>query len=153
MPERRASAARPCAPLLGTPRSAILAYAREHELEWVEDESNADQALTRNFIRRSVGPLLEKKFPRWKESLGRAARISPGRKSAGRAAAPLPEVAGPQSAQRSEARRDAQTARRGGARTLLAHDGVKLRVYRGNSWSIRPGTRASPRSNGKASRA
>src|SRR5258706_9734184 len=49
-------------PLLGVSRKEILAYARAHELEWIEDESNADESLTRNFIRRRVGPLLEKKF-------------------------------------------------------------------------------------------
>jgi tRNA(Ile)-lysidine synthase len=61
-------------PLLGAPRSAIRAYAAEHRLGWIEDESNADEALTRNFIRRRVGPLLEAKFPRWRENLARAAR-------------------------------------------------------------------------------
>src|SRR6185369_6482381 len=38
------------------------------------DESNADEGLTRNFIRRQVGPLLESRFPRWRENLARAAR-------------------------------------------------------------------------------
>ena len=61
-------------PLLGVPRSAIRAYAAEHRLGWIEDESNADEALTRNFIRRRVGPLLESRFPRWRENLARAAR-------------------------------------------------------------------------------
>jgi tRNA(Ile)-lysidine synthase len=61
-------------PLLEVPRSAIRAYAAEHRLGWIEDESNADESLTRNFIRRRVGPLLGTKFPRWRESLARAAR-------------------------------------------------------------------------------
>lgn len=61
-------------PLLGVPRSAIRAYAAEHRLGWIEDESNADESLTRNFIRRRVGPLLEARFPRWRENLARAAR-------------------------------------------------------------------------------
>jgi tRNA(Ile)-lysidine synthase len=60
-------------PLLGVPRSAIRAYAAAHRLGWVEDESNADESLTRNFIRRRVGPLLETRFPRWRENLARAA--------------------------------------------------------------------------------
>src|SRR5947208_238629 len=50
-------------PLLEVPRAAILAYAREQGLEWVEDESNADEALTRNFVRRRLGPLLESRIP------------------------------------------------------------------------------------------
>ena len=61
-------------PLLGVPRSAIRAYAAEHRLAWIEDESNADETLTRNFIRRRAGPLLESRFPRWRENLARAAR-------------------------------------------------------------------------------
>ncbi len=61
-------------PLLGVPRRAIRAYASAQRLAWIEDESNADEALTRNFIRRRVGPLLEGRFPRWRENLARAAR-------------------------------------------------------------------------------
>lgn len=61
-------------PLLGVPRSEIRAYAVAHRLGWIEDESNADESLTRNFIRRRVGPLLETRFARWRENLARAAR-------------------------------------------------------------------------------
>lgn len=61
-------------PLLGVPRAAIRAYAAEYRLGWIEDESNTDESLTRNFIRRRVGPLLETRFPRWRENLARAAR-------------------------------------------------------------------------------
>src|SRR5688572_7131305 len=42
-------------PLLELPRSALERYARRHELQWVDDESNADEALTRNFVRRRLG--------------------------------------------------------------------------------------------------
>ncbi|MCX7961870.1 MAG: tRNA lysidine(34) synthetase TilS, partial [Burkholderiales bacterium] len=41
---------------------------------WVEDESNADEARTRNFLRRRIGPMLAERFPRWRENLTRAAR-------------------------------------------------------------------------------
>src|SRR6185436_5787083 len=54
-------------PFLGKTRKEILAYARKHKLDWIEDESNANEALTRNFIRRRVGPLLEQKYPQWKQ--------------------------------------------------------------------------------------
>jgi len=70
----RLGAKRLLRPLLEVPRSAIRAYAAKHRLGWIEDESNADESLTRNFIRRRVGPLLETKFPRWRENLARAAR-------------------------------------------------------------------------------
>ena len=61
-------------PLLHVSRRDILDYAKAHRLRWIEDESNADEGLTRNFIRRQVGPLLESRFPRWRENLARAAR-------------------------------------------------------------------------------
>lgn len=60
-------------PLLGTAREEIEVYARKHELDWVEDESNADEMLTRNWVRRRVAPLLAARFPRWREGLARAA--------------------------------------------------------------------------------
>src|SRR2546428_12247393 len=73
-------------PLLEVPRAAVLAYAREQGLEWVEDESNADEALTRNFVRRRLGPLVESRFPRWRGSLAPCARPFSG----GRRARPPP---------------------------------------------------------------
>ena len=60
-------------PLLGMAREEIEAYARSHELDWVEDESNADETLTRNWVRRRVAPMLAARFPRWREGLARAA--------------------------------------------------------------------------------
>src|SRR5579871_5659891 len=56
-------------PLLGVPRQSVEAFARAHGLQWVEDESNFDEGLTRNFIRRRVAPLLAARFPGWRESL------------------------------------------------------------------------------------
>ena len=61
-------------PLLHVSRDEIAAYAAANRLGWIEDESNADTALTRNFLRHRVGPLLESRFPRWREALARAAR-------------------------------------------------------------------------------
>ena len=45
-------------PLLGATRAEIERYARDRGLEWVEDESNADERRARNFVRRRVMPLL-----------------------------------------------------------------------------------------------
>src|SRR5437763_16274668 len=56
-------------PLLEVPREAIVAYAREHELDWIEDESNQSDAYARNFIRLHVAPLLSARYPRWREAL------------------------------------------------------------------------------------
>ena len=61
-------------PLLGMPRSELLAYATQHALQWVEDESNADDSYPRNFLRHRVLPLLEQKFPAYRTTLTRSAQ-------------------------------------------------------------------------------
>ena len=60
-------------PLIGIPRAALLAYAQEHGLAWVEDESNARADADRNFIRLEVAPRLDARFPGWRSALGRFA--------------------------------------------------------------------------------
>jgi len=119
-------------PLLSVARAAILEYARRHGLEWIEDESNADQTLTRNFIRRSVGPLLEKKFPQWKASLARAARHfaarEAGREDLLRGFLRSKGLKAPSEAKLVEMLKQLTGK---GARTTIAHDGARLRLYRG----------------------
>ncbi len=61
-------------PLLNVPRSELLEYARQHTLQWVEDESNHDDRYPRNFLRQRVLPLLEERFPSYRETLARSAR-------------------------------------------------------------------------------
>ena len=119
-------------PLLDVPRKAIVAYARAHGLEWIEDESNADESLTRNFVRRQLGPLLERKFPKWRENLARAARLL-ARKEAGaqellRKFLQAKGLRAPSEAKLVEMLK--QLTARGG-KTLIRHDGARLRVYRG----------------------
>ena len=46
-PVSRFSGRRLVRPLLDVSRESILAYAREHALEWIEDESNLSDAFTR----------------------------------------------------------------------------------------------------------
>ncbi|OBU65052.1 tRNA lysidine(34) synthetase TilS [Stenotrophomonas maltophilia] len=50
-------------PLLAVPRSALLDYARQHALRWVEDPSNGDDHADRNFLRLQVLPLLRQRWP------------------------------------------------------------------------------------------
>lgn len=50
-------------PLLGVPRAALLAFARQQGLTWIEDPSNGDAALDRNFLRLRVMPLLHDRWP------------------------------------------------------------------------------------------
>jgi tRNA(Ile)-lysidine synthase len=61
-------------PLLGVPRSALAAHAQAGGLEWIEDESNASQAHDRNFLRHEIAPLLDARFPGWREAATRFSR-------------------------------------------------------------------------------
>lgn len=60
-------------PLLNTPRSEIEAYAEAVGLSWITDESNADTALTRNFLRHEALVGLSRRFPAAEASLAQAA--------------------------------------------------------------------------------
>jgi len=117
-------------PLLGVPRGAIRAYAAEHRLGWIEDESNADESLTRNFIRRRVGPLLETKFPRWRENLARAARHFAGAELDAQAMLRA-YLKGQGLRAPSEAKLLEMLKQLGSGGAQVAHDGVVFRRYRG----------------------
>ncbi len=60
-------------PFLALPRRAIDAYARARGLAFVDDESNADVALRRNFVRHELLPRLAAAFPGCPATLARAA--------------------------------------------------------------------------------
>jgi tRNA(Ile)-lysidine synthase len=131
-------------PLLAVRRREILAYARARRLEWVEDESNRDDSLTRNFLRLHVGPLLQARFPRWRESLARAARhfasVEAGADRALRAFLETRGLRAPSEAKLVEMLKQL-TGR--GARTAIEHDGAVLRAYRGRvSVERRPGAKS-----------
>ncbi|MDH5264022.1 MAG: tRNA lysidine(34) synthetase TilS, partial [Betaproteobacteria bacterium] len=61
-------------PLIDEPRQALRDHAREAGLDWVEDESNELTAFDRNFLRHEVLPVIERRFPQYRESLARLAR-------------------------------------------------------------------------------
>lgn len=73
---------RPCGqgrlwrPLLAVPRARLLDYARTHGLDWIEDPSNADSALDRNFLRSRVLPVLRERWPEVDAALARSAALS-----------------------------------------------------------------------------
>lgn len=50
-------------PLLDVSRAVLLQYARQHELVWVEDESNQDVRYSRNFLRNEIIPRLRQHWP------------------------------------------------------------------------------------------
>jgi tRNA(Ile)-lysidine synthase len=61
-------------PLLACSRGELEAYAAQHALLWVEDESNADTRYSRNFLRHDVLPVLSQRFPAAERSLAQAAQ-------------------------------------------------------------------------------
>lgn len=61
-------------PLLDVPRRLILDYAALRGLHWIEDESNADIAYDRNYLRHRVLPELERRFPGYRATFARASR-------------------------------------------------------------------------------
>lgn len=74
-------------PLLEIPRATIIAYARAHALEWVEDETNVDPTRARAFVRHHWLPMAARRFPGADAALARAARLQ------GEAAALLEDLA------------------------------------------------------------
>lgn len=63
-------------PFLSVSREEFLAYARENNLEWCEDESNDDVKFARNKVRHEALPRLEQECPGATEQLCRMAGIA-----------------------------------------------------------------------------
>ncbi len=61
-------------PLLDVPRKALLEYAKQHTLAWIEDESNLETKYDRNFIRHQVLPVLAKQYPAIRHTISRSAQ-------------------------------------------------------------------------------
>jgi tRNA(Ile)-lysidine synthase len=60
-------------PLLDVSRADLEAYAREHQLTWVEDPSNADPRFSRNYLRHHVFPRLIERWPQAVSTMARSA--------------------------------------------------------------------------------
>ena len=60
-------------PLLEMPRSALAAYAAAHTLSWVDDPSNTDTSLDRNYLRHTVLPAMAQRWPGYRGSVVRSA--------------------------------------------------------------------------------
>ena len=63
-------------PLLNTTRAELLAYARENNLTWCEDESNTDVKFARNKVRHEYLPHLEENNPGATMQLCKVARLA-----------------------------------------------------------------------------
>ncbi len=56
-------------PLLNFRRSKLEVFAKENNLQWVEDSSNLSTKYTRNFFRHELIPAIKKVFPQVEENL------------------------------------------------------------------------------------
>lgn len=63
-------------PLLEVPRSLLRQYVDAHQLPCIDDPSNADRRLSRNFLRHEILPRLSQHWPQAVESIVHSARLS-----------------------------------------------------------------------------
>lgn len=61
-------------PLLDLPRIALANYATRHQLAWIDDPSNTDQKLDRNYLRHRVLPLLRERWSQCDAVIARGAQ-------------------------------------------------------------------------------
>lgn len=60
-------------PLLAIPHADLVAYANQYQLQWVDDESNADTTFDRNFIRHVLLPTFNQRYASITKTLARSA--------------------------------------------------------------------------------
>ncbi|MEZ6878562.1 tRNA lysidine(34) synthetase TilS [Enterobacter sp. KBR-315C3_2022] len=62
-------------PLLGETRASLEAWAQEHGLRWIEDESNQNDDYDRNFLRLKILPLMTARWAHFAEATARSAAL------------------------------------------------------------------------------
>ncbi|CAK9884027.1 MAG: tRNA(Ile)-lysidine synthase [Candidatus Erwinia impunctatus] len=62
-------------PLLSVSRQQIEEWASEHQLSWIDDDSNDDQRYDRNFLRQAVLPPLMRRWPEFAANCARSAAL------------------------------------------------------------------------------
>lgn len=61
-------------PLLAITRKELVAYAQQHQLQWLDDESNADSRFNRNYLRHRLLPILQERWPMAGKVIARTAQ-------------------------------------------------------------------------------
>jgi tRNA(Ile)-lysidine synthase len=61
-------------PLLSRSRTELEVWARSHKLSWIDDDTNADECLDRNYLRRQVLPLIRERWKGVGSAVSRSAR-------------------------------------------------------------------------------
>ncbi|WP_394176604.1 tRNA lysidine(34) synthetase TilS [Thalassotalea litorea] len=62
-------------PLLALSRRQLENYAEQHQLSWVEDESNQDLDFDRNFLRQQVLPIIHQRWQNFASSVSKSAQV------------------------------------------------------------------------------
>jgi tRNA(Ile)-lysidine synthase len=62
-------------PFLSLPRSVLLEYAQQHQLSWIEDDSNTNERFDRNYLRQTVMPVLQARWPSLNKTIPRTAML------------------------------------------------------------------------------
>lgn len=60
-------------PFLNVQRADLITYAQQHQLQWIEDESNTDIKFDRNFIRHNIIPAFSQQYANITKTLARSA--------------------------------------------------------------------------------
>ncbi|MBP9726832.1 MAG: tRNA lysidine(34) synthetase TilS [Gammaproteobacteria bacterium] len=61
-------------PFLNISRAELVEYAKQHQLIWIDDDSNQNTRFSRNFIRHEIMPLLKQRWPSAVETIARSAK-------------------------------------------------------------------------------
>ena len=76
MPERRVlGQGQLMRPLLSVPKADLQAYAQSQQLSWMEDDSNQSQRFDRNYLRHTIIPALEVRWPQAQQTMARSASL------------------------------------------------------------------------------
>jgi tRNA(Ile)-lysidine synthase len=63
-------------PLLDIDREELQSYAESEQLIWVEDHSNKDEGFDRNYCRHTLLPLIEARWPEYRQSWSKSAVLA-----------------------------------------------------------------------------
>jgi tRNA(Ile)-lysidine synthase len=62
-------------PLLEFSQDAVMDYAKAHQLQWVDDPSNASHTYDRNYLRHQVMPVLKQRWPHAAQTMAKSASL------------------------------------------------------------------------------
>lgn len=62
-------------PLLSFSRQQLVVYAEKKSLSWIEDDSNQDQRYDRNFLRLTIMPHFNRRWPHFSQAVARSASL------------------------------------------------------------------------------